>query len=135
VSHAYCDVGDSIVSKARYLVNKESFDKDRNASTHIAREEMIKDEALMEEFLSCGVNSVEGNDILATQVIQSRYSSLTSISLVQYFVGYGLPYQSRRYTSLSNLSLYQYTIKSELLSSLLVCPMYSHIGFILLCTF
>jgi hypothetical protein len=81
--------------------------------------------------------NVEGNGILATQVIQSGYSSLTSLSLVQYFAGYGLPYQSRRCMSLSNLSLlsYRFTIKSELLSSLLVCPMYSHIGFGLLCTF
>jgi hypothetical protein len=36
--------------------------------------------------------NVEGTGILATQVIQSGYSSLTSLSLVQYFVSYGLPY-------------------------------------------
>jgi hypothetical protein len=49
-------VGDSIVSKARYLVSKESLGKESNASAHIAREEMIKDEALTEEFLACDVN-------------------------------------------------------------------------------
>jgi hypothetical protein len=50
-------VGDSIVLKARYLVNKESLGKDGNASAHIACEEMMKDKALMEKFLACDVNS------------------------------------------------------------------------------
>jgi hypothetical protein len=49
--------GESIVSKARHLVNKESLGKDGNASAHIAHEEIMKDEALMGEFLACVVNS------------------------------------------------------------------------------
>ena len=57
MSHAYWEVGNSIVLKARYLVDEESLCeslcKNGNAGAHmIAREEMMKDEALMEEFLA-----------------------------------------------------------------------------------
>lgn len=57
MSPAYWDLGDKTVSNARYLVSKESLGKDGNTSAHMACEEMMKDEALMEEFLSCDVNS------------------------------------------------------------------------------
>jgi hypothetical protein len=40
-----------------------SLGKDGDASAHIACEEMMKDEALMEEFLSYDVNSVLGKDM------------------------------------------------------------------------
>jgi hypothetical protein len=57
VSRAYWEVVNSIVSKARYLVNEESLGKNGNAGALIAREEMMRDEALMEEFLACDLNS------------------------------------------------------------------------------
>jgi hypothetical protein len=70
------------------MVNEESRGKDGNASAHKARKEMIKDKALMEEFLACNVNSGLAKEMRVTiceKIIWKVLLSVTAHACCEYW--------------------------------------------------
>jgi hypothetical protein len=81
-------------------VNEESLGKDGNDSAHIAREEMMKDKALMEEFLACDVNSGLAKEMRAAifqKIIWKVLPSVLSLNLSIVSIGQSILEGLRRH--------------------------------------